>query len=134
MSVNGGKPIENDLIYGSVEGMKTTEHGDSLAGAVIGLFKKDETNFTKDTALMTTTSAEDGSFSFANRKALDDEYKDKLSKLEADKADLEKKIAELDLRENEVLEAEEALDKKKAEVAKNTEAEIILSIHKGFDL
>lgn len=63
-----------------------------------------------------------------DRKALDDEYKDKLSKLEADKADLEKKIAELDLRENEVLEAEEALDKKKAEVAKNTEAEIILSI------
>ena len=66
LSVNGGKPIENDLIYGSVEGMKTTEHGYSLAGAVIGLFKKDETNFTKDTALMTTTSAEDGSFSFAN--------------------------------------------------------------------
>jgi len=66
LSVNGGIPIENDLIYGSVEGMKTTEHGDSLAGAVIGLFKKDETNFTKDTALMTTTSAEDGSFSFAN--------------------------------------------------------------------
>ena len=66
LSVNGGKPIENDLIYGSVEGMKTTEHGDSLEGAVIGLFKKDETNFTMDTALMTTTSAEDGSFSFAN--------------------------------------------------------------------
>lgn len=59
-----------------------------------------------------------------DRKALDDEYKDKLRKLEADKADFEKKIAELDLRENEVLEAEEALDKKKAEVAKNTEAEI----------
>ena len=44
---------------------------------------------------------------------MDDEHKGKLSKLEADKADLEKKIAELDLRENEVLEAEEALDKKK---------------------
>lgn len=66
LSVNGGKPIENDLIYGSVEGMKATEHGDSLEGAVIGLFKKDETNFTKDNALMTTTSAEDGGFSFAN--------------------------------------------------------------------
>lgn len=64
LSVNGGKPIENDLIYGSVEGMKTTEHGDSLEGAVIGLFKKDETDFTKDNALMTTTSAKDGSFSF----------------------------------------------------------------------
>lgn len=64
--LNDGKPIENDLIYGSVEGMKTTEHGDALEGAVIGLFKKGETNFTTDNALMTTTSAEDGSFSFVD--------------------------------------------------------------------
>ena len=34
-------------------------------GAVIGIFKAEETEFTKDTALMTTTSAKDGSFSFA---------------------------------------------------------------------
>ena len=64
LSVNGGEPIENDLIYGSVEGMKITEYGDSLEGAVIGLFKKDETEFARDNALITTTSAEDGSFSF----------------------------------------------------------------------
>ena len=31
----------------------------------IGIFKAEETEFTKDTALMTTTSAKDGSFSFA---------------------------------------------------------------------
>lgn len=66
LAVNGGEPIENDLIYGSVSGMKVDEDGNGLAGAVIGLFKKDETVFSKDTALMTTTSAEDGSFSFEN--------------------------------------------------------------------
>ena len=66
LSVNGGEPIDNELIYGSVSGKKVTEYGDDLAGAVIGLFKKDETDFTMDNALMTTTSAEDGSFSFEN--------------------------------------------------------------------
>lgn len=66
LSVNGGAPIENELIYGSVSGKKATEYGDSLEGAVIGLFKKDETVFTKETALMVTTSAEDGSFAFEN--------------------------------------------------------------------
>ncbi len=66
LTLNGGDVIENELIYGSVEGVKITENGDNLEGAVIGLFAKSETEFTKDTALMTTTSAEDGSFSFAN--------------------------------------------------------------------
>ena len=66
LSVNGGKPIENDLIYGSVSGKKLDENGNALGGAVIGLFKKNETEFTRDTALMTTVSADDGSFSFAN--------------------------------------------------------------------
>ena len=59
-----------------------------------------------------------------DRKALDDAYKEKLDKLEADKAELEKKIAEIELRETEVLEAEDALEKKKDEVARNVEAEI----------
>ena len=40
-------------------------NGEALEGAVIGIFKAEETEFTKDTALMTTTSAKDGSFSFA---------------------------------------------------------------------
>ena len=66
LAVNGGKPIENEIIYGSVSGMKITEKDEALAGAVIGLFKADETEFTIDNALMTTTSAEDGSFSFEN--------------------------------------------------------------------
>ena len=66
LSVNGGEAIENELIYGSVSGLKVTEKDETLAEAVIGLFKKDETVFTEETALMITTSAEDGFFSFEN--------------------------------------------------------------------
>lgn len=64
IAVNDGKPIENKLIYGSVSGKKITENGEELGGAVIGLFKADETVFTKENALMTATSENDGSFSF----------------------------------------------------------------------
>ena len=66
LAVNGGEAIENELIYGSVSGVKVDEDGNGLSGAVIGLFKKDETVFSKDTALMVATSGEDGSFSFEN--------------------------------------------------------------------
>ena len=62
IAVNGGKPIENKLIYGSVSGKKITENGEALGGAVIGLFKADETVFTKENALMTATSENDGIF------------------------------------------------------------------------
>lgn len=65
IKVNDGKEIKNELIYGSVSGKKIDENGAALEGAVIGIFKAEETEFTKDTALMTTTSAKDGSFSFA---------------------------------------------------------------------
>ena len=64
IAVNDGKAIENKLIYGSVSGKKITENGEELGGAVIGLFKADETVFTKENALMTATSENDGSFSF----------------------------------------------------------------------
>ena len=65
IKVNDGKEIKNELIYGSVSGKKIDENGEALEGAVIGIFKAEETEFTKDTALMTTTSAKDGSFFFA---------------------------------------------------------------------
>ena len=65
IKVNDGKEIKNELIYGSVSGKKIDENGEALEGVVIGIFKAEETEFTKDTALMTTTSAKDGSFSFA---------------------------------------------------------------------
>jgi len=65
IKVNDGKPIENKLIYGSVSGKKIDENGEALGGALIGIFKADETVFTREHALMTAVSQKDGSFSFA---------------------------------------------------------------------
>lgn len=65
IKVNDGKPIENKLIYGSVSGKKIDENGEALGGALTGIFKADEAEFTKEHAIMTTTSEKDGSFSFA---------------------------------------------------------------------
>lgn len=64
IKVNDGKPIGNDLIYGEIHGLKKDEDGNALGGAVIGLFKADCTEFTTENAILTATSAEDGSFSF----------------------------------------------------------------------
>lgn len=50
--------------YGSVSGKKVDENGEALAGAVIGIFKADETEFTAEHAFMTVKSGEDGSFAF----------------------------------------------------------------------
>ena len=66
IAVNDGAAIENELIRGNIEGLKVGEDAEALAGAVIGLFKPEETEFTTETALMAVTSNEDGGFSFAN--------------------------------------------------------------------
>ena len=65
ISANDGNAIENEIIYGSVSGKKSDEDGNALGGAVIGIFKTGTTEFTKENAIATTVSAEDGSFSFA---------------------------------------------------------------------
>ena len=66
IDANNGNTIENDLIYGSVSGKKVDEDGNALGGALIGIFRTSDGEFTKEKALMTTASAEDGSFSFEN--------------------------------------------------------------------
>lgn len=66
ITANNGEAIENKLLYGSVSGIKVDENGEALSGAVIGLFKTDGDEFTKENALITTVSAKDGSFSFEN--------------------------------------------------------------------
>ena len=66
IKANDGKPIENDLIYGEIHGLKKDEDGNALGGAVIGLFKADCTEFTRENAILTAISAEDGGFSFAD--------------------------------------------------------------------
>lgn len=66
IKVNDGKPIGNDLIYGEIHGLKKDEDGNALGGAVIGLFKADCTEFTRENAILTAVSKEDGGFSFAD--------------------------------------------------------------------
>lgn len=66
IDANNGKTIENDLIYGSVSGKKVDENGNAIGGALIGIFRTSDGGFTKENALMTTVSAEDGSFTFEN--------------------------------------------------------------------
>ena len=64
LSANDGEAIENEIIYGSGSGLKSDEDGKALGGAVIGIFKTGTEEFTKENAIQTTTSADDGSFSF----------------------------------------------------------------------
>lgn len=69
--VNEGEAISNDLLRGRVDGMKYGENADGgeavkLAGAVMGLFQPDTEEFTEENALLTVTTAEDGSFAFEN--------------------------------------------------------------------
>ena len=64
LSANDGETIENEIIYGSVSGLKSDEDGNALGGAVIGIFKTGTEEFTKENAIQTTISADDGSFSF----------------------------------------------------------------------
>ena len=66
IKVNNGNPIGNDLIYGEIHGLKKGEDGNALGGAVIGLFKADCTEFTRENAILTAVSKEDGGFSFAD--------------------------------------------------------------------
>ena len=66
ITANDGEAITNELIRGEIHGLKTDENGTGLGGAVIGLFRSDETEFTAESALATTTSADDGSFSFSD--------------------------------------------------------------------
>ena len=64
ITANEGEAIENDLIYGAVSGKKYDEDGNALGGALIGIFKTGTEEFTAETAIQTTTSTDDGSFSF----------------------------------------------------------------------
>lgn len=64
ITVNEGEPITNELCSGKIMGIKKDASGNTLDGAVIGIFHPDETEYTTDTAILTVTTGEDGSFSF----------------------------------------------------------------------
>ncbi len=67
IAVNDGEPIANELIYGTVKGIKTDrETGKTIEGAVFGLFLSDETEFTEENAVLTAESDKDGIFTFDN--------------------------------------------------------------------
>lgn len=67
ITVNDGEPIQNELIYGTVKGLKTDrETGKIIEGALFGLFRTNETEFTKENAILTAESDKDGIFTFEN--------------------------------------------------------------------
>lgn len=67
IKVNNDKAIENNLIYGSVKGLKIDrETQETIKGAIFGLFKSDTTEFTKDNAILTAVTDENGIFAFNN--------------------------------------------------------------------
>ena len=67
ISVNDGEPIENEIIYGTIKGLKIDrETGENIAGTLFGLFSNNETKFTEETAILTAESNEDGIFEFTD--------------------------------------------------------------------
>lgn len=67
IKLNNDKAIENNLIYGSVKGLKIDrETQETIKGATFGLFKSDTTEFTKDKAILTAVTDENGVFVFNN--------------------------------------------------------------------
>mgnify|MGYP004457001539 CR=1 FL=1 len=67
ITVNDGGPIENEIIYGTIKGLKIDrETGENIAGALFGLFSIYEIKFTEETAILTAESNEEGIFTFEN--------------------------------------------------------------------
>lgn len=67
INVNGGEVIKNNILYGSVKGLKIDRETESvIAGAVFGLFRSNETEFTDTNAVLTAESDKDGIFTFNN--------------------------------------------------------------------
>lgn len=67
IKVNNGEVIKNNLIYGSVKGLKVDrETQEVIKGATFGLFKSDTTEFTEDKAILTAVTDENGVFVFNN--------------------------------------------------------------------
>ena len=67
ITLNGGEPVVNRIIYGSVKGFKAdSKTGKGISGALFGIFKPDETVFSEETAVLTALSDENGVFEFLN--------------------------------------------------------------------
>lgn len=67
ITVNNGEPIRNELIYGTIKGLKIDrETGENISGALFGLFSTGETEFTEENSILTAKSDENGVFEFFN--------------------------------------------------------------------
>ena len=67
IKATGGEAIKNDILYGSVKGLKIDRETEKpIVGAKFGLFRSAETEFTAENALITAVSGEDGTFLFEN--------------------------------------------------------------------
>lgn len=67
ISVNDGEPIENEIIYGTIKGLKIDrETGENIAGALFGMFKAEEKELSEKAAILTAESNEEGIFTFEN--------------------------------------------------------------------
>lgn len=67
IKINNDKAIENNLIYGSVKGLKIDrETQEVIKGATFGLFKSDTTELTEENAILTVVTDESGIFAFNN--------------------------------------------------------------------
>ena len=67
IKVNNGEVIKNNLIYGSVQGLKIDrETQEVIKGATFGLFKSDTTELTEENAILTAVTDENGIFTFSN--------------------------------------------------------------------
>ena len=67
IKVNNGEVIKNNLIYGSIKGLKVDrETQEVIKGATFGLFKSDTTEFTEDKAILTAVTDDNGIFTFTN--------------------------------------------------------------------
>ena len=65
ITANGGEAIRNELIYGTVKGLKIdSETEKPIVGAKFGLFRSGETEFTAEKAILTAESGKDGVFGF----------------------------------------------------------------------
>lgn len=67
IDLNFGQKIENNLIYGTIKGLKIDRETErAIKGALFGLFKSDTTEYTEDNAILTAESDENGIFVFDN--------------------------------------------------------------------
>lgn len=67
INLNNSEPIINEFIYGTIKALKTDRETEkTIEGALFGLFRADETEFTAEKAILTAESDENGIFAFEN--------------------------------------------------------------------